>query len=178
MRITLLLLVAFVGTTGLTAPPDSPPVGVFAALDGTWAGTFVGYDASGRELYRIRARHTYRTVSDTEQAVEIADTMPDGTVVTGRGVNSAVRGADGSVTLRCLVEKSNGERVDHAGRLVRGPDGQEQIVWFTHAPGRVETFREVVRSEGDRLVYEINGMGRYDDTLILMVGRYYKTGRP
>ena len=203
MRITLLIVAALLGSTfprdGAQPPdgappatPDAPPVSVFAALDGTWTGTFVGYDTEGVELYRIRARHTYRTVDDTTQSVTITDTMADGTTITGTGTNTAHRRRDGTLVLRCLVSKSNGDRIDHQGRLVKGPQGDTQIVWFSRAadptqssqppttprrsgpPARVETFREVVKQEGEATVYEINGLGRYGDTLILMTGRYWK----
>lgn len=173
MRISILCLFVPLAGGPVGQPPVAPPpVSVFADLDGTWAGTFVSYDAAGNELGRITARHTYRTVSETEQAVQIVDVMPDGTEIRGTGTNEARRRPDGSLELRCLVDKSNGERVDHAGRLVRGPDGDRQIVWYTRRPGRVETFREVVRDDKGGRVYEINGMGRYGDTLVLMTGRY------
>ncbi len=164
--------------TARPGPDPPPPVSVFAALDGTWSGTFVSYDTAGRELARLTARHTYRTVSDTDQRVEIEDRLADGTIVTARGTNRAERAADGTLRLRCLLTKSNGERIDHAGRLVRGPDGEEQIIWYTDEPGRVETFREVVRHEQGEWFYEINGMGRYGNRLILMAGRYRKVADP
>ncbi|MEE8155560.1 MAG: hypothetical protein V3T53_11465 [Phycisphaerales bacterium] len=152
------------------------PVAVFAELDGTWSGTFVGYDETGNELYRLAVTQRYQTINDTTQSVIIQDTMPDGTVITGRGENTAHRRADGSLDLRCMVTKSNGDRVAHQGRVVAGPNGEKQIVWYSRGPDRVETFREVVRHEGSQLVYEINGMGRYGKTLILMHGRYTKQG--
>ncbi len=152
------------------------PIDIFADLDGTWVGTFVGYDATGTEVLRIKARHTYRTVSATRQTVRIEDTMPGGEVIIGRGANLAERTRSGSLLLRCVIEKSDGESIDHAGRVVRGPDGGEQIVWYTTKPQRVETFREVIRREDGELVYEINGMGLYGKTLVLMVGRYRKVG--
>ena len=70
----------------------APPVSVFAELDGTWTGTFVGYDSKGRELYRIKVRQTYETINDTTQTVRIEDRMPDGTMIRGEGANT-VRGA-------------------------------------------------------------------------------------
>lgn len=175
MRAVWLLIFVVVLPVGLAGPVGpGAPVEVFAELEGTWQGIFVGYDAAGRELYRIRVRQTYRTINDHEQVVEITDTMPDGTVITGHGTNSARRVAGGALSLRCVVEKSNGERVEHDGRVVRGPDGDEQIIWYSSKPGRVETFRERVHRDGDEMVYEINGMGRYGETLILMSGRYRK----
>ena len=45
--------------------PGRPPVSVFADLEGTWSGAFVGYDETGKELYRIRVRQTYTTVDET-----------------------------------------------------------------------------------------------------------------
>ncbi len=191
MRVLLLLTFIVAVSAGLAgqphrAAPTGPgtpgtpgaPVEVFADLDGTWQGVFVGYDAAGRELYRIRVRQTYRTIDQFRQVVEITDTMPDGTVVTGHGTNSARPSAGGTLRLRCVVEKSNGERVEHDGRVVRGPDGLKQIIWYSNEPGRVETFLERVRRDGDEMVYEINGMGRYGETLILMNGRYSKTANP
>jgi hypothetical protein len=156
------------------AAGTSPPASVFAALDGTWTGMFVGFDQRGRELYRIEVSQTYQTVDETTQRVTTRDTMKDGTVVTGRGVNTARRGPDGTLVLSCDVEKSNGERAAHHGRLVRGPEGDEQIIWWSEGPDRSETFRECVRREGEQVVYSINGMGRYGETFILMHGRYHK----
>lgn len=175
-----LLVGALTGAPEAIVPPpvaETParsarPVEVFAALDGTWAGSFVGLDVEGRELYRIRVRQTYVTVSETTQKVTIEDAMPDGTVIRGEGENTAVRRPDGTLQLRCVVRKSNGETTAHEGRLVRGPDGDEQIVWHSRGPDRAETFRETVRREGADTVYEINGMGRYGTSLILMHGRY------
>lgn len=164
-----LLLVALVG-----AGP-SRPVDVFAELDGTWTGVFVGYDAEGRELYRITVRQTYETVSDTTQTVRIEDRMADGTVITATGRNVAERAPDGGLRLRCVVDKSNGDHVEHDGRVGRAVDGSPQIIWHSNRPERTETFRESVRHEGDDVVYEINGMGRYGTTLVLMHGRYVKT---
>jgi len=155
-------------------PPDPPPVAVFAELDGVWEGTFAGYDAEGRELYRIAVRQTYRTVDATTQTVEITDTMADGTVVTGDGRNVARRLDDGSLELRCLVEKSNGDRVEHRGRLGTGPAGEPQIVWSSAAPDRQEVFRETVRHDATGWTYEIDGVGRYGDSLVIMAGRYRK----
>ena len=174
-----MIMVASLGVPGAAPAETGPdPVAVFAALEGTWNGSFVGYDAAGRELFRIQATHTYRTSTSTEQSVEIRDVMPDGTIITGRGVNAATRRDDGTLELRCLVEKSNGDSVEHSGRLVTGPDGDQQIVWYTNEPDRSETFREHVKREGNTWIYEINGMGRYGDTLILMHGRYRKTSTP
>lgn len=167
---TIVLLLAT-----LVGADPSRPVDVFAELDGTWTGTFVGYDAEGRELYRIGVRQTYETVSATTQSVRIEDRMPDGTVITGTGRNVAERRPEGGLALRCIVDKSNGDHVEHDGRLGRAVDGSPQIIWHSNRPDRVETFRESVRHEGDRIVYEINGMGRYGKTLVLMHGRYVKT---
>lgn len=154
--------------------PDGTPVAVYADLDGTWEGTFVGYDTEGQELYRIAVRQTYRTIDEETQTVEIEDTLADGTVVTGKGHNLARRARDGSLELRCIVEKSTGDRVDHSGRLGTGPGGETQLVWYSDSPGRLEVFREVVRKDGDGWVYTIDGVGRYGESLILMAGRYRK----
>lgn len=172
----VLLLVALLGS-GAGAQEgagSSRPVDVFAELDGTWTGTFVGYDTEGRELYRISVRQTYETVSATTQSVRIEDRMSDGTVITAAGRNIAERAPGGGLTLRCVVDKSNGDHVEHDGRVGRGVDGAPQIIWYSNRAGRIETFRESVRHEGDDVVYEINGMGRYGTTLVLMHGRYTK----
>lgn len=155
-----------------TGPPPRPPVEVYAALDGRWTGTFVGYDPNGRELYRIAVEQTYRTVDGTTQTVTLADRQPDGQVIRGQGRNVAVRKADGSLELRCIVDKSNGEHVEHVGRVVRAADGQEAIVWSSQKPGRSETFLETVRGQGAAATYHIQGVGRYGDSLVLMSGTY------
>lgn len=153
---------------------EDQPVSVFADLDGTWRGTFVGYDQSGREIYRIMVEQTYETVNDTTQRVTVKDVMPDRTVITGRGHNSAKLNKDGSLTLRCVIQKSNGDRVEHDGRIVKGPDGMKQLIWYTSKPGRIETFREEVRKEGEGTFYMIHGMGQYGGNFMLMTGRYKK----
>ena len=156
--------------------PPADPISVFRSLDGTWRGTFVGYDTRGQELYRIGVRQTYETVDAHTQTVTIRDEMPGGKTITGRGKNTAHRDAKGSLRLRCEVAKSNGERVVHQGRLVRGPDGGREIVWWSTKKGRAETFREwVTKRKGRRDVYHIHGMGRYGDTSMLMAGRYTRT---
>lgn len=165
---------AGIGAGAAAEEPAEPPVAVFADLDGTWEGTFVGWDASGRELYRLSVRQTYRTLDDHTQRVVIEDRMPDGSVVTGRGVNTAHRNPDGSLELRCRVTKSNGERVEHRGRLIQGPGGAEELIWHSGGAERWETFRERVRRQGDDEVYEIDGLGRYGEQLVLMAGRYYR----
>lgn len=154
------------------SPGGDDPVAIFAALDGIWTGTFVGYDAAGKELYRIRSRQTYKTLDATTQSVELADTDANGATTKGTGRNVAKRLADGSLELRCSVDKSNGDHVEHAGRVVKGPDGDDEIVWSSQKTGRSETFRERVTGRGKEAVYEIDGMGRYGDALILMAGRY------
>lgn len=150
------------------------PVQVFAELEGTWKGTFVGYDQTGKELYRIEVTQTYKTISNTTQAVIIRDRMEDGTVIKGEGENVARRTPEGEFVLRCEVRKSNGEQVSHRGRRIVDPAGRVSIIWSSSGPDRVETFRESVHREGKETVYEINGMGRYGETLILMHGRYVK----
>lgn len=171
LAVCLTLLPAAAGPAA-GAAGEGPPVAVFAALDGTWQGTFVGYDADGRERYRLTVRQTYRTVDETTQTVTIEDRQADGTVTTGRGWNTAHRQADGSLRLRCVVEKSDGTRVAHEGRLARGPDGAVNLIWWSAEGDRVETFRERVVEENGERVYRIDGMGRYGDTLMLMAGRY------
>ena len=155
------------------------PVKVFAALDGRWGGEFVGYDPAGKELYRIRVQQTYETIDAHTQKVRILDTnLATGETITGEGENTAHRAKDGSLTLRCVVRKSNGERVEHQGRLVRGAEGDLQLVWYSVAPDRSETFREVVSANEEPSLYTIDGMGRYGSTLVLMHGRYRRITPP
>jgi hypothetical protein len=153
---------------------DSSPIQALAQLNGTWSGIFVGYDLKGRELYRIRVKQVYRNVNQTTQKVEIEDMMPDGTTIRGVGQNTASLRPDGSLVLHCSIVKSNGDRVDHEGKVIIGPDGDEQILWITDKPDRKEAFREFVRKEGNQTVYSIHGMGQYGTTLILMSGSYHK----
>ncbi len=175
LLLSALGLYAAVVHAGSAGPPGTGrPVDVFAALDGTWQGDFVGYDATGRELYRIKARHSYRIIDDERQEATIEDTMPDGTVITGQGYNIAKREADGSLSLLCVIEKSDGDRVEHRGTVSRAPDGVQQIVWSTDKPGRLEVFRELVRRVAGRSVYTIDGFGRYGDSVTVMAGRYSK----
>ena len=172
---TMLLIACAAVTAGLATPPPGRPVDIFKSLDGTWEGTFIGYGADGRELYRIAVRQHYRTVSDSTQMVDITDRMSDGTVIRGRGQNVASRQPDGSLKLTCEVKKSNGDNVRHDGRIVEGVDGAEQIIWHSSDVQRTETFREHVYRDADgKLIYEINGMGRYGTTMMLMHGRYVK----
>ena len=178
MRISATLALLAVGLVAAAHPQAEPaaedPAAVFAELDGTWAGAFVGYDAEGVELYRIRVRRTYETLDATRQRVAIVDVMQDGERITGTGMNTCVRRVDGSLALECAVQKSNGDTVKHTGRVTRGPDGVEQIIWFSKAPGREEIFRERVHRVGKELVYAIDGTGRYGDSVVLMAGRYVK----
>ncbi|MEM8960055.1 MAG: hypothetical protein AAGD38_01130 [Acidobacteriota bacterium] len=159
----LILLVALLG-----ADTTDRPVDVYASLDGTWQGTFIGWSLDGVEQYRIDVRQTYRTIDANTQTVEITDRMADGTVITGTGQNIARRLADGTLELICIVEKSNGDRVEHKGRLIEDIDGQKALVWYSDGPGRQESFREAVRGD----LYAIDGMGRYGKTMYLMAGRY------
>lgn len=173
-----LLILALAASTAAQGVEPPAPVAVFAELDGTWTGAFVGYDEQGRELYRIDVSQTYRTVSDTRQVVEIRDVAIDGAVTTGRGENIAVQQEDGSLTLRCRVEKSDGSVVEHAGRVVEGPDGLKQLIWHSREPGRAEVFRERVVEEHGEDLYLIDGWGRYGDSTILMAGRYRRVSSP
>ena len=148
------------------------PAAVFAGLDGDWIGTFVGWDAAGKELYRITVKQSYRRVDATTQEVVLADTDAAGKTTKGKGRNVATRRADGTLELRCIVDKDNGDHVEHEGRLVKGPDGDEELIWFVQREGRSETFRERRLGNGADARYEIDGMGRYGDSLVLMAGRY------
>jgi hypothetical protein len=172
ISLSLPLLPFLVGNQ--TYSRDSSPIQALAQLNGIWSGIFVGYDLLGKELYRIRVKQVYRSINQTPQKVEIEDMMPDGTTIIGVGENTASRRADGSLVLRCSIVKSNGDQVDHEGKLIIGPDGDEQILWITDKPNRKEIFREFVRKEGNQTVYSIHGMGQYGTTLILMSGSYHK----
>jgi len=66
-----------------TGAEEHRPLQAFARLNGTWVGSFVGYDNRGEELYRIRVKQMYQILNRTTQRVEIEDLMSDGTKVTG-----------------------------------------------------------------------------------------------
>ncbi len=172
MRTLILLSLLLTAPTCQDPEQKRRPVDVFAELDGVWKGTFVGYDTTGKELYRIKVEQRYETIDKNTQRVTVKDTMQDGKVITGKGVNRATRQKDGSLVLTCVVDKSNGEHVEHKGRLVHGPEGGEQLVWFSKEKGKTETFREWVEGKGKKAVYHIQGMGAYGDTLMLMAGTY------
>jgi hypothetical protein len=55
---------------------------------------------------------------------------------------------------------------------VKGPSGEQQLLWYAAAPGRTETFREWVHRRDGVTFYSIHGMGRYGDQLVLMAGEY------
>jgi len=151
-----------------------PPVSVFSDLDGTWEGNFIGYDLKGNILYEIKVRQVYQTINSTTQTVLIEDTHSSGEVIRGEGKNLANVKQDGSLELKCIVEKSNGERVDHIGRLSKGPGGEKKIIWYSMNGNKREMFVEGVETSGEGTFYTISGMGIYSDTAVLMEGRYKK----
>ena len=117
--------------TQKTQTRKTRPVDVFKDLDGHWVGTFVGYDQAGNEQYRLHVEQWYKTVDDNTQEVRIKDTLEGGKIVTAKGKNIARRRKDGGLELSCEVLKSTGEKVLHKGRLVRGPAGDKQLVWYS-----------------------------------------------
>lgn len=151
-----------------------PPVSVFSDLDGTWEGNFIGYDLKGNILYKIKVRQIYKTVNRTTQSVEIEDTLSNGEVIRGKGRNIADIKSDGSLELKCIVEKSNGDRVDHVGRLTEGPGGEKKLIWYSMDDNKQEMFVEGVEKSGEETFYTISGMGIYGNTAVLMEGRYKK----
>src|SRR5947208_2928500 len=56
MQLTHFFLTAslLIALNAEAASQGLPPVHVFAQLEGTWQGSFVGYDEHGKELYRER----------------------------------------------------------------------------------------------------------------------------
>jgi hypothetical protein len=150
------------------------PVDVFAKFDGKWRGTFVVYDSTGEEQHRIQVEQEYATIDAHTQTVTIRDRMADGKIITGRGANTARVGKDGALVLKCSVKKSNGERSVHDGRIVTGPTGRSQLVWYSRSKGKTETFREWVEAREKRTTYHIHGLGKYGDTVLLMAGDYSK----
>jgi hypothetical protein len=168
------LLVSLAPPLAAGERPAQPPVAAFAALEGRWRGTFVGWDPSGVELYRIDVTQTFTTVDAHTQAVAIEDRMADGTVVRTTGVHRARRNARGEIELTCDLTRSNGDRVHLRARPVRGPLGTAELVWHGASGDRSETFREAVVHDGSSILYTIDGMGRYGDKLVLMAGRYRK----
>lgn len=178
MRSSLLLAAtALLSLCGQNSKPIADPVKVFADLDGSWTGTFVGYDATGRELYRIQVEHHYQTIDANVQRVRTRDQFADGQVITGEGENRAIRAANGELSLQCTVSKSNGEKVQHLGRLIAGPKGRQQLVWHSQHKDSIETFREWVTGTGADAIYHIQGMGKYGDSMILMAGEYHRMAK-
>ncbi len=180
----ILGIIAFVSIAGLgigaaldSRPAPKEPVDVYAKLNGRWRGTFVGYDLKGTELYRIQVEQEYYRIDEETQGVRVKDTMPDGKVITGEGENTARRLPSGELELRCVVRKSNGEKVEHQGKLVTGVDGTPELIWYSQSSKKREVFRELVREEGNRKVYSIDGFGAYGESEILMHGRYYRDSK-
>lgn len=157
---------------------ETNPVEIFAELNGTWKGAFVGYDQTGNELYRIKVKQTYQTVNDTTQTVHIEDSYPNGEIVTGEGQNIIAKEPDGTLSLKCIVRKSNGEHVQHHGRVMSGPMGKKQLIWYSEDHDRSEVFREAIEEHADGIYYTINGTGIYGNTLVLMAGSYRKQTEP
>lgn len=179
-KIIFISIISIVSIITLTFQPSlakesgKKPVSVFSELDGKWQGSFIGYSTKGNIIYKIEVTQIYKTISDTTQHVYIEDKAEDGKITKGIGKNIAAFNEDGSLKLKCIVEKSNGERVEHEGILSKGPDGKKNIIWFSEKPERIETFREWVEDRSDGKHYLIQGMGQYGDTLILMSGSYKK----
>ena len=149
---SVLLILPVCGEQG-GAKKSRRPVDIFAELEGSWSGSFVGYDPTGKELYRIAVTQTYKIVDANTQELEAKDRMQDGKVITAKGKNTARRLADGSLELKCIVDKSNGDHVEHAGRVVKGPSGKTELVWYSEEKQKKETFREGVRTEGKTEIY-------------------------
>ncbi|MEM7203933.1 MAG: hypothetical protein AAF628_26975 [Planctomycetota bacterium] len=166
------VVVALAGCRASDETQPERPIDVLAAWDGTWRGRFVSYDPQGNELSRIKVRQVYRTIDANTQEVTIRDQMPDGKVIEGRGRNVAELEPDGTIRLRCIVEKSDGSRVEHRGRIITGPGGGKQILWWSNEPGRVESFREWVWGSAQQARYSIHGLGQYGDQVLLMAGEY------
>lgn len=153
---------------------DKKPVSVFSELEGKWQGQFAGYDTKGNILYNLDVTQIYKTVNNTTQNVYIEDKSEDGTVTTGKGQNIAIIKSDGTLEMKCIVKKSNGEMSKHQGALSKGPDGRKNIIWHSEKPGKTETFREWVEKREGGTYYMIQGMGIYENTPILMSGSYRK----
>lgn len=149
-------------------------VDVFSELNGTWKGTFIGYDLTGKELYRIDVIQTYKTIDEVTQSVQITDIYPSGEIVTGEGKNIAIKTLDGSLNLECEVKKSNGEYVKHKGRVVFDPNGKKHLIWYSNNQKRREMFYETVEDHIDGTYYTIKGIGIHKNNDIFMVGSYRK----
>lgn len=173
-RCAAMMIAMTLGATLAAQTNAPPPVSVFADLDGSWEGEFIGYGDDGRERYRMRVRQTYTTINDHTQRVEMTETAADGKTVTGTGMNIATRDPSGALVLRCLVTKSNGDSVVHSGQLGMSQGGTTQIVWSARGRGRTEIFRETLTRDGDRIRYDIDGAGHYGDTVMLMAGQYWR----
>ncbi|MEM8782972.1 MAG: hypothetical protein AAGE65_08980 [Planctomycetota bacterium] len=129
---------------------------------GRWAGEFVVYAADGAVLTRLRVEQHYRWDGPIQRAT-FREVNERGEVVTAEAANYQ----DAQGRLICTVEKSNGERSLHVGRMSDG-----YLFWSADRPGVTETFRERVEGEGSAAAYEIHGLGVYDGAAYLFHGRY------
>lgn len=148
---------------------------VYAALDGTWKGTFTIYkDTTGqqpgdsqpeninaarldsswlKQTQEIRVKQVYHSLSPYFQKVTITDRYPkpDGTTkkVVSKGVNKVQEG-----NLWCVVRKPD-ETVIHEGTLA----GPHTLIWQRNKknPLKIEYFMETVNDNS----YEIIGWGYY-----------------
>ena len=150
------------------------PVDVFSELNGTWKGAFIGYDLTGKKLYKIDVIQTYKTIDEATQSVQITDIYPSGEIVTGEGINVAIKSLDGSLYLECKVKKSNGENVKHKGRVVYDSNGKKQLIWYSNNQKGREMFYESVEDHIGGTYYTIKGIGIYKKSDIFMVGNYRK----
>lgn len=152
-RLGLLVCIgAFTAASGCRGQ-EVPAARVFAAWDGTWRGRFEVQDASGRTTQVLDVEQRYRSESDDLQHGEFVERdLASGRVQTARAMNS--RRGD---VLRCVVEKSSGERIEHIGRAIAGG-----IEWRREVPGARERFEErIVTSTSGDTIYEIRGWGEY-----------------
>ncbi|MEM1210276.1 MAG: hypothetical protein AAGI54_13510 [Planctomycetota bacterium] len=140
---------------------------------GSWEGTFVVYHLDGRVATTLHVRQRYWWEGDTQRA-EFHETDADTGDVTTADARNFV---DDRGRLVCVVEKSTGETTTHYGRIT----GNE-LFWFNHLPGRVESFREAVQrveptpTNPSGNAYTIAGFGVYgtgdDASHFTFAGRY------
>ncbi|MEM6394523.1 MAG: hypothetical protein AAF797_17285 [Planctomycetota bacterium] len=129
---------------------------------GQWQGEFVVYAVDGSVLTRLQVRQRYWWDGDIQRA-EFHETNEKGEVVTAVAANYE----DDQGRLVCTVEKSNGERSLHFGKMSDG-----YLFWSADRPGVTETFRERVEGQGAGAAYAINGLGVYGGTPFLFYGWY------
>lgn len=163
----VLCLGAVFGACAQPGPADARRPAVLDQFDGDWAGTFRVYTYDGTLVDSLVAEHRYHWEGAVQHGT-FTDRYPDGRVVRATARNYVEDGV-----LYCEVEKDNGERTVHRGRVQDGA-----VIWYRQTEeGLTESFRERVVPTPGGPEYQIDGFGVYPSedggsAKLLFVGRY------